>query len=228
MTKVAIVTGNTSGLGEAISDELIARGWTVVGVARGNHEASTGTFNGSGLRQVQGSVDTQETVDAAFNAATDAGELSLVVNCAGQGCFGEVGSYSASDITSAISGNLAGLMLFSDKAIDAMKDSGGNIVNIMSTAAKKYRAAESVYTAVKWGAKAYTRTIRDAIKSKKYGIRVFEVYPCGMSTDFWSSSIRPVTDGSGFPEPQPIAKAVVDAVMKEADSYQQELTFERS
>ena len=41
-----------------------------------------------------------------------------------------------------------------------MDDGGGDIVNVMSTAAKKLRPAESVYTAVKWGAKAYTRALR--------------------------------------------------------------------
>ena len=109
-----------------------------------------------------------------------------------------------------------------------MKQAGGDIVNVMSTASKKLRVAESVYTAAKWGAKAYTRTVRDAIKADKLPIRVFEVYPCGMRTRFWHEAVRPPTDGGKFPSPKPIAEWVLQGVAMREDSYQQEFTFERS
>lgn len=227
MNSIAIVTGYSSGLGRSISESLLSAGWTVIGVAR--HRFSDPVENVNGLLlQVQGSVVDQQTVDEAFRRAEELGGANLVVNCAGQGCFGDVGSYSASDVMTAIEGNLVGLIVFSDRAIQHMQDRGGDIVNIMSTAAKKYRPGESVYTAAKWGAKAYTRTVREAIKARKLKIRIFEVYPCGMNTPFWKTAIRPVADGSAFPEPGPIAAAILNAVFEASSSYQQELTFERS
>lgn len=155
------------------------------------------------------------------------GELKLVVNCAGLGCFGETGSYKATDVMQAVEANLAGLILFSDKAAAVMAQTGGDIVNVMSTAAKQYKAAEPVYCAVKWGAKAYSRSLWAALKAEKSPVRVFEIYPCGMKTAFWGAAIRPGTDGQNFPEPAPIARSIVEAVSVTGGAYQLEMTFER-
>lgn len=224
----AIVTGYSSGLGRSICEQLLERNWTIVGVAR--HRLNDDVFVGQRdrIHQIQGSVVDQSTVDRAFEQAEAVGGASLVVNCAGQGCFGEAGSYSVADVMTALEGNLTGLIVFSDRAVRHMRERGGDIVNVMSTAAKKFRPAESVYTASKWGAKAYSRTLREAVKAQKLNIRIFEVYPCGMNTPFWQSAIRPVSDGKAFPEPGPIATAILSAVLERHSSYQQEITFERS
>ncbi|MEM7358492.1 MAG: SDR family oxidoreductase [Pseudomonadota bacterium] len=229
MTKenaTAIVTGFSSGLGLSLTKKLLAQSWNVIGVSRNSTELDIP--NSDHLHIVTGSVADQEVVDKAFEIADGLGGATLLINSAGQGVFGEIGTYSAADIQTVLEGNLAGLIIFSDRAVNHMTNGNSNIVNIMSTAAKKYRAAESAYTAAKWGAKAYTRTLRDAIKSGKMGIRVFEIYPCGMATGFWNKSIRPPTDGASFPEPNSIADAILEAVFDEKPSYQQELTFERS
>lgn len=224
MQNVAIVTGHSSGLGQAFASRLLSSGFLVVGVSRRPTGGSTAADR---LRVVQGSVADQSTVDLAFEAAHSLGQLRMVVNCAGCGVFGEVGSYSVAEVKSVVDSNLVGLIAFSDRAVRSMREEGGDIVNVMSTASKKLRTAESVYTAAKWGAKAYTRTIRDAVKAAKLPIRVFEVYPCGMKTRFWSDAVRPPSDGSAFPLPGPIAESVLTAILAQKDSYQQEFTFER-
>jgi NAD(P)-dependent dehydrogenase (short-subunit alcohol dehydrogenase family) len=224
MANVAIVTGHSSGLGRAVTERLLEAGNVVVGVSRRPLNADLGSRH----IHISGSVADQGTVDSAFTAAQDAGELRLVVNCAGQGVFGNVGEYSVDEVRSALEGNLLGLIAFTDRAIAVMGAGGGDIVNVMSTASKKLRPTESVYTAAKWGAKAYTRTVREAVKAAQLPIRIFEVYPCGMNTRFWNDAVRPLTDGKAFPEPGPIADAMLQAVNLRTDSYQQELTFERS
>ena len=226
-TSTAIVTGYSSGLGEAISAELLRNGWHVVGVSRKNDSERLLADFGDRITPVKGSVNLDETASSAFAAATQSGDLRLVVNCAGQGVFGEIGGYNADDINNAMAGNLVGLILFSDYAVRALSQGGGDIVNVMSTASKKLRTAESVYCAAKWGAKAYTRTLRDALKAKKLPIRVFEVYPCGMNTPFWQEAVRPVAEGSVFPAPEPIAETIVTEVLAKRSAYVQELTFER-
>lgn len=227
-SNVAIVTGYASGLGYALAKDLLSRGWNIIGVSRKHSPTELHMKYNTTLTRVQGSVDQQDTVNNAFAAANAIGELKLLINCAGAGVFGEVGSYNAADIKEAIAGNLAGLMLFSDTAVREMRQRGGDIVNVMSTAGKKLRTAEAVYCATKWGAKAYTRTIRDAIKADKLPIRVFEVYPCGMNTPFWAEAIRPASDGKSYPNPEYIASRILDEVLIAGPAYCQELTFERS
>jgi NADP-dependent 3-hydroxy acid dehydrogenase YdfG len=224
MQEVAIVTGHSSGLGRSFTEALLTFGMPVVGVSR---RSMVKPIKES-LIEVIGSVGNQETVEKAFNEAARIGKLKLVINCAGQGVFGPVGSYSIDDIRKALEGNFIGLIAFTDRAISSMKLHGGDIVNVMSTASKRLRVAESVYTGVKWGAKAYTRTVRDAVKAEKLPIRIIEVYPCGMKTRFWAEAVRPITDGVAFPDPNPIANTVLVSLRNRADSYQQEFTFERS
>jgi NAD(P)-dependent dehydrogenase (short-subunit alcohol dehydrogenase family) len=227
MSNSAIVTGCSSGLGAAFAEELLSRGWKVIGVSRSTDRLPDFT-NSDSFVHVVGSVDQDKTADAAFAAAASAGTLRMVINSAGRGVFGEIGSYTADDIHEVLAGNLVGLILFSDRAFNAMRESGGDIVNVMSTASKKLRTAESAYTAAKWGAKAYTRTLRDAAKAQKTKLRVFEVYPCGMRTPFWSEAIRPVADGLAFPSPESISAPVLHSILSSGEAYQQEFTFERS
>jgi short-subunit dehydrogenase len=226
MASTAIVTGYSSGLGKSITKRLLDMGWNVVGVSRTGSTDFPGSYEGK-LTVVHGSVALQDTAERAFLSAKFLGTLKLVVNCAGQGYFGKTGTYSADDIAAVLEGNLAGLILFSDMAVSHMRANGGDIVNIMSTASKKIRANEALYTAAKWGAKAYTRTLREGLKAEKSPMRVFEIYPCGMKTAFWTSALQSPHDGSAFPSPEPIAEAILSAVMASGDSYQQELTFER-
>lgn len=223
---VAIVTGYSSGLGKEFASQLLEAGWSVVGVSRQTEPEDLHDTHGDKLTAVHGSVSEQGTAEAAFAAAEALGGASVLVNSAGVGVFGDIGGYSADDIARVLAGNLAGLMLFSDMAVTRLRGSG-EIVNVMSTAGKKLRPAESIYVAAKWGAKAYTRTLREALKSAKSPIRVFEVYPCGMDTRFWSTATRPVADGSAFPKPAEIAQTVLAEVLRRGSAYVQEFTFER-
>jgi uncharacterized protein len=228
MATTAIVTGYSSGLGAEFARLLLEQGWNVIGVSRRSEPAALHAAYGPRLTAVHGSVAAQTVVDTAFAAALATGDLRLVINCAGEGAFGEIGTYSADDIANVISANLSGLILFSDVAVRHLRAHGGDIVNIMSSAGKKLRVAESVYVAAKWGAKAYTRTLRDAVKAAKLPIRVFEVYPCGMNTPFWSTAKRPVANGSAFPAPGPIAEQILAEIHARRTVYCQEFTFERA
>jgi short-subunit dehydrogenase len=142
--------------------------------------------------------------------------------------FGDVGLYNASEIAQVIESNLSGLVLFSDKAAAVMRSNGGHIVNVMSTAGKKLRTAESVYVAAKWGAKAYTRTLREALKVEKSPIKVIEVYPGGMRTPFWQAAVRSPSDGAAFPDPALIAEQILEEIENERAVYCQEFVFERA
>jgi uncharacterized protein len=222
---VAIVTGCSSGLGQALTGRLTAAGIRVVGVARRPSD-DLPAFSGDTNAYVRGNVAEPETVDRAFAAARDLGDLSMVISCAGAGVFGKPGAYSRDDIDTVFAGNLTGLILVADRAFaDFSQRGSGTIVNVMSTAAHAARPLETVYTAAKWGARGYTDALRAAAKGTK--IRVIGVYPGGMRTPFWSTARGTDADGAGFSEPDDIAAAIVDALQDRRTAYVTDLLLNR-
>ncbi|HYI08352.1 MAG TPA: SDR family NAD(P)-dependent oxidoreductase [Thermoanaerobaculia bacterium] len=192
MTRVAIVTGGTSGLGLEIARLLRERGMHVITVSRRE------------TADVQGDASRAETVQRVIAAADAAGTLSLLVNCAGSGTFGAAGSYDEARVREIIDANLVSTILFCDALFPRFARDGGTIVNVLSTAALLSKVNESVYSAAKWGARGYTDVLKAEAKGTK--ARVISVAPGGMRTAFWEE------DRAGFMEPAAVAQVVVEAI----------------
>ena len=188
---VAIVTGGTSGLGAAIAALLRERGLRVVTVSR-RDEAD-----------VAGDASREETVARAVAHAESLGDITLLVNCAGVGCFGAAGSYVEADVRQIIDANLVSMILFCDELFPRFTRDGGTIVNVLSTAALIAKPNESVYCAAKWGARGYTEVLKAEAKGTK--ARVISVAPGGMQTPFWDQPRE------GFMDPGEVAAVIVDA-----------------
>jgi short-subunit dehydrogenase len=189
MTDVAIVTGASSGLGLEIARLLEARGFAVIDVSR----------------RTLGDASRVDTAQAAIAAARERGELRLLVNCAGVGIYGPIGSYDAEAIRQLIDANLIATIVFCNAVFPLLREAGtGTIVNVLSTAALIGKPNETVYCAAKWGARGYTDALR--AEAKGTGVRVMAVAPGGMRTPFWNA------DRTDFMDPAEVARAVVDAV----------------
>lgn len=67
-----------------------------------------------------------------------------------------------------------------------IEQSGGKIVNIMSSAALRGNKQESVYCATKWGERGYTESLKVAYSGTK--IQIYGVYPGGINTNFYKHS----------------------------------------
>ena len=207
--EVAIVTGASSGLGAEIAALLRSRGMDVVGVSRRGPD-------------IKGDASERSIVQAAVEEAGRRGALRLLVNCAGIGVFKPVGSYSDEDIARVFTSNLAAIMAFCETVFPMMKQAGGTIVNVMSSAALVGKAGESVYCAAKWGARGYTEALRAEAKGSP--VRILAVYPGGMKTAFWEGDPR---DTSSFMDPREVAEAIVAAIFQPATIQVTELTIAR-
>ncbi|HMC21118.1 MAG TPA: SDR family oxidoreductase, partial [Thermoanaerobaculia bacterium] len=171
MDDVAIVTGASSGLGREIALLLGDRGMQVVGIAR--HP-----FHEPPIASLAGDASRRDTAARAVDIAQQLGKIKVLVNCAGAGIFGPVGSYDETSITRVIDSNLMATIVFCEALFPRFRTDGGTIVNILSTAALIGKPNESVYCAAKWGARGYTEALRAEAKGTK--ARIISVAPGGM------------------------------------------------
>jgi short-subunit dehydrogenase len=197
VTESAIVTGASSGLGREIALLLAEGDRQVVGVARR-------PFHEPPIASVAGDASRRETAARAVDVAKQLGRITLLVNCAGAGLFGPVGSYDDAAIARVIESNLIATIIFCEALFPRFRTDGGTIVNILSTAALIGKLNESVYCAAKWGARGYSESLRAEAKGSK--ARIMTVAPGGMDTAFWSER------KSSFMDPKDIAAIVVDAI----------------
>jgi len=197
LTDVAIVTGASSGLGREIALLLGEGDRQVVGVSRR-------PFHEPPIASVAGDASLRETAARAVDAAKQFGQITVLVNCAGAGVFGPVGSYDDAAIARVIESNLIATIMFCEALFPRFRTDGGTIVNVLSTAALIGKPNESVYCAAKWGARGYTESLRAEAKGTK--ARIIAVAPGGMDTAFWSDR------RSDFMDPKEIAAIIVDAI----------------
>lgn len=231
MKKIAIVTGGGSGLGYCLSEKLLKKGIDVCIVGRCESKLCDAREllrkeYGDKIQYIVGDISNEEFVKNLFlKISNDNYYIQYLFNCAGTGRFGAAEENSRKMIDVAFNASLIGLILMSSNAMRYMKDEGGVIVNIMSTAALKGNANESIYCAAKWGAKGFTEAIKAATKGTK--TKVIGVYPGGMNTSFWSSECGMMPDVSKFMDPCEVAEEIVHAVLERKSMYVSDITIDR-
>jgi 3-oxoacyl-[acyl-carrier protein] reductase len=138
--KVAIVTGGSSGMGEATATELEKRGWKVAAMARGATE-----FRGD----VAEDADCRRVADAVL---AKWGRIDALVNCAGTTKFvahTDLEGLSADDILGIFRVNLVGPYQMIRACAKALKDARGCIVNVSSVASILGTGSSIAYAASK-------------------------------------------------------------------------------
>ena len=163
--RIAIVTGSALGLGYELTRQLIDRGWFVAGIDF-NAERQTelaGEFPRGSYHGFVGDVSDEDFVKASVAEIAKIGHIDLLINNAGQPSFKTPTAYEAADVDKCLKG-LKGMILWCVQTLKACDEQNLKIANVMSTAATRGNANESVYCATKWGEKGYTQSLKAAYK----------------------------------------------------------------
>jgi NAD(P)-dependent dehydrogenase (short-subunit alcohol dehydrogenase family) len=187
MQQVALVTGASSGIGEATVRALLGAGFTVYAAAR-RVERMQG-LRDDGARILAMDVTSDESMSAGIQQIHDeAGELDVLVNNAGYGSYGALERVPIDEARRQFEVNVFGLARLAQLVIPGMRARGsGTIVNVSSIGGKFYEPLGSWYHAAKFAVEGLSDSLR--IELKPFGIRVVLIEP-GPILSEWSTIAR--------------------------------------
>ena len=178
--KVAIVTGASSGIGEATAIALAAAGAKVAIAARRSERLETLTQriqqNGGEALPITADVANEAQVQDMVSATKDKwGRVDILVNNAGVMLLGPIYEANTEDWRRMFDVNVLGLMYATHAILPLMKAQGeGHIVNISSVAGRVANAGTGVYNATKWAVGAFSESLRKEVHKDKIRVTIIE------------------------------------------------------
>ena len=189
--KVAIITGASRGIGRATALAFARADAQVVLASRTQHDLETVAnlihIEGGEALVVPTDVTQAEAVETLVNRTLETyGQIDILVNNAGTGAFEMVADSDPEVWTQVIASNLKSTYLCSKYVLPFMlARQSGQIINVLSIAAKVTFKASSAYCAAKAGALAFTKVLAEEVRSEN--IRVTAVSPGSVDTPFWAN-----------------------------------------
>ncbi len=183
MGRVAIVTGGTRGIGEAISRALADAGVTVAANYAGNEEKAAAFERETGIRAFKWDVgDHQQCLDGCARVADELGPVDILVNNAGITRDGTLQRMTLEMWDDVIRINLGGCFNMAKAVFPSMRERGwGRIVNIGSINGQGGQYGQVNYAAAKSGIHGFTKAL--AQEGAKFGVTVNALAPGYIDTD---------------------------------------------
>lgn len=211
--RVVWITGASSGIGRALTEEFASHGDTVAATARtlsnlATLESQVGSSSGA-CRVFQCDITDDEQVQATAGAILSKfGGIDILINNAGVTYFKDFLNTTTKQFDEVIDTNLRGLFLSTKAVLPEMLEKGrGSIINVLSYTAKATYTGSSAYAASKAGAEAMMNALRAETRDK--GIKIINVYPGAVFTPIWHPKHREKY-GHQMMKPAEIAKVLYE------------------
>ena len=181
-SRVAVITGASSGIGEATARALAADGHRVALLARrADRIEALAKELGDGVIAIEADVtDRGSIVAAAERVSSELGGADILINSAGVMLVAPFSSEQRDETREMVEVNPLGAMTATEVFLDQLRDGGGDLVNISSVAGRTARAGNSVYNATKWGLNVWSEALRQELQPD---IRVTVIEPGAVATE---------------------------------------------
>ena len=192
--RVALVTGCSSGIGEATAWALAKEGYLVYATARNveHLDSLRKKASDSGLLLLARPLDVSKLgeIDAVISEIErEAGRLDVLVNNAGYALFGALEEIPMEDVRREYDVNVFGLIAMSKAAIPLMRrNHGGTIVNISSVAGRVPAPLMGAYCSTKFSVEALSLAMRAEVH--QFGVRVVVIEPGPVNTKFSENAMK--------------------------------------
>jgi acetoacetyl-CoA reductase len=217
MARVALVTGGTRGIGEAISKALKSAGCNVAASYAGNDEAAAKFKAETGIPVYKWDVSSFEACGEGIKKVeAEVGPIDILVNNAGITRDGAFHKMTLEQWQAVINTNLGSLFNMTRHVIEGMRGRKfGRIINISSINGQKGQFGQVNYSAAKAGDIGFTKAL--ALENARGGITVNAICPGYINTemvqavpkDVLEKSILPLIPVNRLGEASEIARAVV-------------------
>jgi len=211
--RVAIVTGASGGIGQAIARALAGAGYRVFGTYRKTPQSKS-----TGLEYLVCDVTSDASVEAAVrDVLARAGRIDLLVNNAGVGLLAGAEESSLEQAKSLFDVNLFGVMRTTKAVLPVMRrQRAGRIVNISSVMGLIPAPYLALYASSKHALEGYSVSLDHEIRDA--GVRVVLVEPAYTRTSFESNLVQPDQQLDDYQSARSNAESVMRDAMKNADS----------
>jgi NAD(P)-dependent dehydrogenase (short-subunit alcohol dehydrogenase family) len=202
--RVGFITGASRGVGAAVARAFQGDGMKVALASRSGDDLGLGL----GLECDVSSLD---SVAAAVDATlAEFGRLDVVVANAGVGAYGPFLEMDPDDVEAMIDVNLKGTLYTARFTLPHLIESKGDFVSLASVAGLRAFPGEAVYNASKFGMLGFTRALDHELR--EVGVRVTNIAPGGIATDFAMGSGRTPDSVEGMMSAEEVADVVLFAV----------------
>ena len=209
--RTLVVTGASRGIGATISQHLLEKGATVIGIARDFQDCSidSAQFQPVPLDLAQISI-----LPDIFSRLTKSyAEVTGLICCAGRGRFGSLEEFAYREIHELVDLNLTSQMYIVRAFMPVIKTNGGGDVVLMgSEAALSGGRYGAVYSATKFAMRGFAQALRHECAAAH--VRITIVNPGLVQTQFFDSlGFEPGPDPDNYIEPEDVARAVSGALL---------------
>lgn len=183
--RVALVTGASSGIGEAAARELARAGFTVYGTSR---KAVAGEQRDGVTFLPLDVTDDESVTNAVGEVLHRSGRIDVLVNNAGVGTAGAAEESSLEQARAVFDTNFFGAVRLSRAVLPHMREQGsGRIINISSVLGLLPAPFMALYAATKHALEGYSESLDHEVR--EYGVRVLLVEPAYTRTSFGTHAI---------------------------------------
>jgi NADP-dependent 3-hydroxy acid dehydrogenase YdfG len=185
--RIVLITGCSSGIGEATASRLARSGWTVYATAR-KVEALEG-LAAQGCRTLALDVTSDDSMRTAVETViAEAGRIDALVNNAGYSQSGAAETLDLDDVRRQFETNVFGLLRMCQLVLPAMREQGsGRIVNISSMGGRLVFPGGGAYHATKYAVEALSDAMRFEVAG--FGVKVILIEPGLITTNFEKAAV---------------------------------------
>lgn len=203
--KTAIVTGSSSGIGQAICHTLLDLGYIVYGIARREQTH----INNKSFNPVICDITDTANLEHTIKKILEQCDIDLLIHSAGLGRFEPHEELSPLRLKQIIDTNLTAPVILSSLALRSLKKTKGTIINITSIEALKASKFSAAYSASKAGLHHFGLCLFEEVR--KSGLNVISIHPDMTQTPFFDElHFQPSEDIQMHLKPADIAAAVED------------------